>query len=57
MKPIVVNKRARITEGVLEDYEGLVVAADAETQEVWVELYEGTLVVLNRDKVHQDTQV
>jgi preprotein translocase subunit YajC len=53
MKPIIINKGAAITEGILDGISGKVVGADAELCLVEIEIEKGTYVSISRDKVSQ----
>lgn len=53
MKPIIINKGAEITDGLLTGISGRVVGADASYNEVMIEIECGTIVTISRDKVYQ----
>ncbi|MFB6364270.1 hypothetical protein ACFCP7_09425 [Paenibacillus elgii] len=54
MRPIVINKDASIIEGLLAGMSGRVIGADASYNEVLIEIERGTVVTIDRERVHQD---
>jgi hypothetical protein len=55
MKPIIINKGAAISDGVLTGLSGRIVGADATENEVTLEVERGTFVTISRDKVYQNS--
>lgn len=53
MKPIFINKEATITSGKLEGFYGRVVGANAQFNEVEIEIEAGCVVTISRDLVSQ----
>lgn len=53
IKSVIVNYKAKITKGALEDFSGKVIGYDSENDEVMVELDEFTCVILTSDMIEQ----
>jgi hypothetical protein len=54
MKPVLVNRKALITEGILKGKEGLVVGFDSIEDRVIIKLDEITLVGISSDYIKQE---
>lgn len=53
IKTIIVNHKAKIITGILEDKEGLVVGYESDINEVWISLDENTTVLVKAEMIEQ----